>query len=304
MRLSRLNAWEFELEFTDSLSYDTVTLTPLLRIETALELPYAVADQAEEAKTLYDQNALALSLLSVDKGVTTSTAARLNFLVENNSDTAYKIDTESMILDGFMAEKCYFHMPENYLLPYKKAYAYINIDRDELDRLSIVQPQVAELCLSIENQQNLTERTLSPLFLIPLDGQLFGDGSNPSFNQAPVTVIDHSDIVVTVRPVDDYGEHYNTMHFEVVIENNSGWQIGVNARDAYINDQSMSLYLFTPTILPGKKSIGTIAVSTDGLKKAGIESINQIRMRFIVVDENLNKLIHTSKEFRWEFDAS
>ena len=66
-------------------------------------------------------------------------------------------------------------------------------------------------------------------------------------------------------------------------ENNAGRNVGISVDDMSINGFMMSPF-FTTTVYDGKKSIDEITVFSNDLEENGIESIEEVELKFHIYD--------------------
>lgn len=78
------------------------------------------------------------------------------------------------------------------------------------------------------------------------------------------------------------------------LENNSGQNVGISVDDMSINGFMMSP-LFSTTVYDGKKSIDDIAVLSSDLEENGIESIEQVELKFHIYDADSYSTIADSE---------
>lgn len=77
-------------------------------------------------------------------------------------------------------------------------------------------------------------------------------------------------------------------------ENNSGKNVGITVDDMSINGFMMSPF-FSTTVYDGKKAIGEITIFSNDLKENGIESIEEVELKFHIYDADSYSTIADSE---------
>lgn len=105
------------------------------------------------------------------------------------------------------------------------------------------------------------------------------------------TIVDESGVTVTVTGIDTDG--FYGAELKLAIENNTGQNLTISARDMSINGVMIEPYL-AEEVAAGKKANATLDIFSSNLKAAGITTIQEIELKIAAYDtENWEDLFET-----------
>lgn len=113
-------------------------------------------------------------------------------------------------------------------------------------------------------------------------------------------LLDQDGLVITAKELVD--DSIWGMGVKVLIENNTGENLGIQCNSLIVNDYMIS-DLFSSSVAAGKKTNDTIYLSSSGLEAAGITTISDIVLSFHVYDSDTYETLFDTDEIELKTSA-
>ena len=226
-----------------------------------------------EEQVLWNTDELTLTLKSYESDSIWGDS--LKILVENKSDKTMHVGCDAlivndyMILDLFSAE----------VAPEKKANETLSLSSSELKAAGIDNVGKIELYFYSYADGNFTDRIKSDCVTV----------KTSKFDEMDVTPNDAGTELYNADGVRIVGKYVDDKSFWgaavlLYIENTSGKNVTVTADELSVNGFMITEY-FVSTVYDGKRAIDDMTLSATDLKENGIDSIEEIELKFVIREE-------------------
>ena len=197
----------------------------------------------------------------------------LKLLVENNSDKDYTVGCDALIVNDYMITDLFV----SEIAAGKKANETMYLSSSSLSAAGI------ENVGKIEMYFHAYDSELNYLFknvYTELHTSEF-DNMDTTPNDAGTELYNENGIKIVGKTVDE--DSFWGTAILLYTENTSGKNVGISVDDMSINGFMMSPF-FSTTVYDGKKSIDEITVLSSDLEANGIESIEDVELKFHIYD--------------------
>ena len=199
----------------------------------------------------------------------------IKLLVENNSDKDYTVGCDALIVNDYMITDLFV----SEIAAGKKANETMYLSSSSLSAAGI------ENVGKIEMYFHAYDSELNYLFknvYTELHTSEF-DNMDTTPNDAGTELYNENGIKIVGKTVDE--DSFWGTAILLYTENTSGKNVGISVDDMSINGFMMSPF-FSTTVYDGKKSIDEITVFSSDLEANGIESIEDVELKFHIYDAN------------------
>lgn len=197
----------------------------------------------------------------------------IKLLVENNSDKDYTVGCDALIVNDYMITDLFV----SEIAAGKKANETMYLSSSSLSAAGI------ENVGKIEMYFHAYDSELNYLFknvYTELHTSEF-DNMDTTPNDAGTELYNENGIKIVGKTVDE--DSFWGTAILLYTENTSGKNVGISVDDMSINGFMMSPF-FSTTVYDGKKSIDEITVFSSDLEANGIESIEDVELKFHIYD--------------------
>lgn len=197
----------------------------------------------------------------------------IKLLVENNSDKDYTVGCDALIVNDYMITDLFV----SEIAAGKKANETMYLSSSSLSAAGI------ENVGKIEMYFHAYDSELNYLFknvYTELHTSEF-DNMDTTPNEAGIELYNENGIKIVGKTVDE--DSFWGTAILLYTENTSGKNVGISVDDMSINGFMMSPF-FSTTVYDGKKSIDEITVFSSDLEANGIESIEDVELKFHIYD--------------------
>ena len=197
----------------------------------------------------------------------------IKLLVENNSDKDYTVGCDALIVNDYMITDLFV----SEIAAGKKANETMYLSSSSLSAAGI------ENVGKIEMYFHAYDSELNYLFknvYTELHTSEF-DNMDTTPNDAATELYNENGIKIVGKTVDE--DSFWGTAILLYTENTSGKNVGISVDDMSINGFMMSPF-FSTTVYDGKKSIDEITVCSSELEANGIESIEDVELKFHIYD--------------------
>ena len=197
----------------------------------------------------------------------------IKLLVENNSDKDYTVGCDALIVNDYMITDLFV----SEIAAGKKANETMYLSSSSLSAAGI------ENVGKIEMYFHAYDSELNYLFknvYTELHTSEF-DNMDTTPNDAGIELYNENGIKIVGKTVDE--DSFWGTAILLYTENTSGKNVGISVDDMSSNGFMMSPF-FSTTVYDGKKSIDEITVFSSDLEANGIESIEDVELKFHIYD--------------------
>ena len=197
----------------------------------------------------------------------------IKLLVENHSDKDYTVGCDALIVNDYMITDLFV----SEIAAGKKANETMYLSSSSLSAAGI------ENVGKIEMYFHAYDSELNYLFknvYTELHTSEF-DNMDTTPNDAGIELYNEDGIKIVGKTVDE--DSFWGTAILLYTENTSGKNVGISVDDMSINGFMMSPF-FSTTVYDGKKSIDEITVFSSDLEANGIESIEDVELKFHIYD--------------------
>lgn len=204
-------------------------------------------------------------------------------LIENNSDTDYTIGCDALIVNGYMIDDLFY----SEIAAGKKANETMYLYSSELKAAGI--DTVGE----IEMYFHAYDSSFNNLFQNEYAQIQTSEYANmdTTANDEGTELYNEGGIRIVGKTVDE-NSFWGTAIL-LYIENTSGTNVGISVDDLSINGFMMDP-LFSTTVYDGKKDIADITILSTDLEDNGIESIDDVELKFHIYNASTFETIADS----------
>ena len=198
----------------------------------------------------------------------------IDVLIENDTDQSITLQAQDTSVNGIMFSPVFFCE----VAAGKKSNEAISFYQSDLDSCGIKSIQSIELTVKAMDSDSWETLAVGDVITLTTDAPR----EKQAVDQVGIPVLDQNGLEIVVRGVktDD-----NLMGPEIMLflSNQTGQNITVQANDFSING-----YMITPLlscdIIDGKVAYSTIYLDTEELKRNGIDRIDTIECKFVVLN--------------------
>ena len=208
----------------------------------------------------------------------------INLLIENNSDKDYSVGCDALIVNDYMITDLF----GSEIAAGKKANETMDLSSSELKAAGIDSVGKIEIYFHAYDsdwnyafQNEYTEIKTSEY-----------DNMDTTPNDAGKELYNDKGIKIVGKAVDE--DSFWGTAILLYIENNSGKNVGISVDDMSINGFMMDPF-FSTTVYDGKKAVDDITILSSDLEDNGIESIEEVELKFHIYDEETYDTITDTK---------
>lgn len=231
------------------------------------------SDVSIEEQVLVDQDGIKITATEY---VTDSIMGDgIKLLVENNSDTDYTIGCDELIVNDYMIADLF----SVDVAAGKKSNEMMYLSSSELKAAGIDTVGKVEMYFHAydANWDDLFQNVYSEIET----SEFANMDTTP--NDEGTELYNENGIRIVGKTVDE-NSFWGTAIL-LYIENTSGKNVGISVDDMSINGFMMTPY-FSTTVYDGKKAIDDITIMSSDLEENGIESIDEVELKFHIYDED------------------
>lgn len=204
----------------------------------------------------------------------------INLLIENNSGEDYTVGCDALIVNDYMITDLF----GTEIAAGKKANETMSLSSASLEAAGIDSVGKIEMYFHAYDS-DWNEAFRNEYAEIKTSEY---DNMDTTPNDAGKELYNNMGIKIVGKAVDE-NSFWGTAIL-LYIENNSGKNVGISVDDMSINGFMMDPF-FSTTVYDGKKSIDNITVFSDDLEDNGIESIDEVELKFYIYDEETYDII-------------
>ena len=231
------------------------------------------SDVSIEEQVLLDQDGIKITATEY---VTDSIMGDgIKLLVENNSDTDYTIGCDELIVNDYMIADLF----SVDVAAGKKSNEMMYLSSSELKAAGIDTVGKVEMYFHAydANWDDLFQNVYSEIET----SEFANMDTTP--NDEGTELYNENGIRIVGKTVDE-NSFWGTAIL-LYIENTSGKNVGISVDNMSINGFMMTPY-FSTTVYNGKKAIDDITIMSSDLEENGIESIDEVELKFHIYDED------------------
>ena len=197
----------------------------------------------------------------------------LKLLVENNSDKDYTVGCDALIVNDYMITDLFV----SEIAAGKKANETMYLSSSSLSAAGIENVGKIEMYFhAYDSEMNyLFKNVYTEIHTSEFDNM------DTTPNDAGTELYNENGIKIVGKTVDE--DSFWGTAILLYTENTSGKNVGISVDDMSINGFMMSPF-FSTTVYDGKKSIDEITVFSSDLEANGIESIEDVELKFHIYD--------------------
>ncbi len=197
----------------------------------------------------------------------------IKLLVENNSDKDYTVGCDALIVNDYMITDLFV----SEIAAGKKANETMYLSSSSLSAAGIENVGKIEMYFhAYDSEMNyLFKNVYTELHTSEFDNM------DTTPNDAGIELYNENGIKIVGKTVDE--DSFWGTAILLYTENTSGKNVGISVDDMSINGFMMSPF-FSTTVYDGKKSIDEITVFSSDLEANGIESIEDVELKFHIYD--------------------
>ena len=197
----------------------------------------------------------------------------LNLQIDNQSKSDYLIGCEAVIVNNYMVTDLF----SSTVAAGKQANTELNLLGSELEEAGIRQIGQIELYFYVSDPD--TYRRVYESECVTIRTSQYDAMSDVT--ASGTELCNANGVRISGQYVDE-NSIWGTSVL-LLVENNSGRNIAVTADDLSVNGKMMTA-LYSATVYDGKKSLDNITLLSTELKKNGIETVNDVELKFNIYD--------------------
>lgn len=222
-------------------------------------------------RVILDQDDIIITLKSLEND--SFFGPSLKILVENNSEKAVTVQTRNSSVNGIMIETMFSVDVE----PGKKSNDEISFMSYELERAGISTIKTIEFKFNVFDAESWDDVLYSDVIIINTSAD---ESYVQKYDDSGKTVLDEKDFKIVMKRVETDDSFWGADIY-IYIENNSGTDVTIQARDVSINGFMIDP-MFSSDVLAGKKAFDTITFFESDLEENEIDSIDEMELSFHV----------------------
>ncbi len=234
-----------------------------------------------EETVILDQNGLKVTATGLEDSFM---GDELKLLVENNSGQNLTVQSHASSVNGYMIT----NIMSIDVASGKKVNDAMTLTSSEMEDCGIT--SITDLAFTLHVFNTDTWESVIDTPVIELKTNLNGTVSQ-TYDDSGNVVYDANGVrIITKGKTDD---SILGPGIQVYIENNTADSIMVQTRNTSINGFMVETY-YSPTILPGKRSLSSITISDTSLTENGITDITSAELSFVIINpSNLMDIAET-----------
>ena len=258
-------------ETKDVASSDGSETTADSSINDGAESSSSKADVSIDESVIVDQDAIKITATEYVSDSIMGDGLKL--LVENNSDKDYTVGCDALIVNDYMITDLFV----SEIAAGKKANETMYLSSSSLSAAGIENVGKIEMYFhAYDSEMNyLFKNVYTELHTSEFDNM------DTTPNDAGTELYNENGIKIVGKTVDE--DSFWGTAILLYTENTSGKNVGISVDDMSINGFMMSPF-FSTTVYDGKKSIDEITVFSSDLESNGIESIEDVELKFHIYD--------------------
>ena len=208
----------------------------------------------------------------------------IKLLIENNGTSDVGIGCDALIVNDYMITDLF----SSQVAAGKKDYETLNLSNSQLQAAGI--DNVGKIELYLHCYDSDTYMTTKKYDGVTIRTSLY-DHMDVIANDAGQELYNEGGVKIVGKYVDE--SSFWGAAVLLYIENNSGRNIIVQCDDMSINGFMMTPY-FSANVYDGKKAIDDITLMSSELESNNIQSIDDIELKFKIIDENFSTIAESS----------
>ena len=258
-------------ETKDVASSDGSETTADLSTNDGAESSSSKADVSIDESVIVDQDGI--KIIATEYVSDSIMGDGIKLLVENNSDKDYTVGCDALIVNDYMITDLFV----SEIAAGKKANETMYLSSSSLSAAGIENVGKIEMYLhAYDSELNyLFKNVYTELHTSEFDNM------DTTPNDAGTELYNENGIEIVGKTVDE--DSFWGTAILLYTENTSGKNVGISVDDMSINGFMMSPF-FSTTVYDGKKSIDEITVFSSDLEANGIESIEDVELKFHIYD--------------------
>lgn len=232
------------------------------------------ADIAIDEQVLIDQNNIVITAKEYVSDNVWGDGVKV--LLENNSDNDVTVSCNALIVNDYMITDLFI----SEIAAGKKANDTIYLSSSELEAAGIDTVGKIEIYFHVYDPSSY-ETVLDPDCVTIQTSEYANMDTTP--NDTGTELYNEGGIKIVGKAVDE-NSFWGTAIL-LYCENKSGGNIGISVDDMSVNGFMLNPF-FTTTVYDGKKSIEDITIFSSDLEENGIESIEEVELKFHIYDAN------------------
>lgn len=234
-----------------------------------------------EETVILDQNGLKITATGLEDSFM---GDELKLLVENNSGTNLTVQSHASSVNGYMITNLMSIDVANG----KKVNDAMTLTSSEMEDCGIT--SITDLAFTLHVFNTDTWETVFDTPVIELKTNLNGTVTQ-TYDDSGNVVYDSNGVrIITKGKTDD---SILGPGIQVYVENNTAESIMVQTRNTSINGFMVDTF-YSPTILPGKRSLSSITIADTSLQENGITDITSAELSFVIINpSNLMDIAET-----------
>lgn len=198
----------------------------------------------------------------------------VKLLLENSTDKDVTVGCDALIVNDYMISDLFV----SDIAAGKKANETLYISSQQLNAAGI--ENVGKIEIYFHVYDSVTYDTIFDTECVTIQTSEY-DNMDTTPDDAGTELYNADGIRIVGKTVDE-NSFWGTAIL-LYCENNAGRNVGISVDDMSINGFMMSPF-FTTTVYDGKKSIDEITVFSNDLEENGIESIEEVELKFHIYD--------------------
>ncbi len=209
----------------------------------------------------------------------------IKLLLENNSDKTVRVGCNALIVNNYMITDLF----SAEVAAGKKANEVVYLSSSALKAAGIETVGQVEIYFRVYDSSSY--ETLFETECITIQTSQYAN-MDTTPNDAGAELYNADGIRIVGKKVDE--DSFWGTAILLYCENNSGKNVGISVKEMSINGFMMNP-LFSTTIYEGKKSIDDITVFSSDLEENGIDSIEEVELKFHIYDADSYSTIADSE---------
>ncbi|MBQ8260973.1 MAG: hypothetical protein IJZ00_01685 [Lachnospiraceae bacterium] len=198
----------------------------------------------------------------------------IKLYIENNSDKTVTISCVALIVNNFMITDLFV----SEVSPGNRANEVMNLSNSQLEAAGI--ESVGQVEIYFHVYDSTTYDTVFDSECITIQTSEYAN-MDTTPDDGGVELYNEGGIRIVGKTVDE--DSFWGSAILLYCENNSGSNVGITVEEMSINGYMMTAY-FSSTVYDGKMSMDTITILSSELEENGIETIEEVELRFHIYD--------------------
>ncbi len=230
------------------------------------------SDVTIEEQVLVDQDGIKITATGYEKDSLWGDEVQL--LVENDTDTTYTITCDALIVNDYMISDLFV----SEVAAGKKANETVDLYTSELNAAGI--DTVGKIEIYFHAYDSETYDTLFDNVYCEIQTSEYAN-MDTTPDDSGMELYNENGIRIVGKTVDE-NSFWGTAIL-LYIENNSGSNVGISVDEMSINGYMMDPF-FATTVYDGKRAIDDVTIFSSDLEDNGIESIDEVELKFHIYD--------------------